>query len=452
MARLKVKDSLLFSACRLASAGFGWAAPAYLLWRGALGHDDLSRRQERLGFASIGRPSGNLILLYASEAAEARVLPPLATKLGERGFNVLLLTGGAEAAPFFLPRLPPVLHQFAPLSAPKLVGRCLDHWQPLVVLIAGEDIPLNLVCEARRRGLLVALVDAGMPPRTFSLWRKFPGLAASLFRRIDLCLARTDADGERFAALGIRNVEAAGNLKYDFTAQPADPAVLARLLARIGTRPVWLADAIAPGEEEVAIAAHRGLALELPDLLTVIVPRNPRRANAVSQAAEKAGLRAAAGSLNEHSGPLPDVYIAHKDEEAAGLFYRSAGIVFCGGSLSDGRGGNPLLPAGLGCAILHGPESEDFEELFKELDKSGGGALVTDAQALVRQLSLIFSDAARLRAMGRAAAATAELSGGASRRIIDALAPFLCQAVTAATDRMVKAGHDKHDINAPAGI
>ncbi|HET6378774.1 MAG TPA: glycosyltransferase N-terminal domain-containing protein [Methylocella sp.] len=452
MAGLEVRDSLLFAACRLASAGAGWMAPAYLLWRGLLGHDDLSRRKERLGFASIKRPAGNLILLYAGEAAEARILPPLEAKLVELGFTVLLLTGSAEAAPFFLPRLPQVLHQLAPMSAPQLVARCLDHWQPLAVLIAGEVIPLNLVCEARRRGLLAALVDASMPPRTFSIWCKFPGLAASLFRQIALCLARTDADGERFAALGMRNVETTGNLKYDCTALPADQAALARLVARIGTRPVWLAEAIAPGEEEIAIEAHCGLALELPNLLTVIVPRNARRAAEICQIAEKAGLRATAGSLNENSGPLPDVFIAHKDKEAAGLFYRSAGVVFCGGSLSDGQGANPLLPAGLGCAILHGPESEEFEEIFTELDKSGGGALVTDAQALVRQLSLLFSDAARLRAMGRAAAATAELSGGASRRIIKALAPFLCQAVTASAGRPMKARRDKNDINAPAGV
>ena len=68
-----------------------------------------------------------------------------------------------------------------------------------------------------------------------------------------------------------------GSLKYDFVPAPVDQSALARLLARIGTRPAWVADGIYPGEEEIAMAAHRRLAPQFPDLLTVIVPHNPKR-------------------------------------------------------------------------------------------------------------------------------------------------------------------------------
>ncbi|MGS0740149.1 hypothetical protein ACVBEG_27395 [Pseudomonas sp. GG8] len=78
-----------------------------------------------------------------------------------------------------------------------------------------------------------------------------------------------------------------GNLKYDFVPRRSNQSTLARLLARIGTRPAWVADGTYPGEEEIAMAAHRRLARQFPDLLTVIVPHNPKRVFEIAQDAAK---------------------------------------------------------------------------------------------------------------------------------------------------------------------
>jgi 3-deoxy-D-manno-octulosonic-acid transferase len=107
-------------------------------------------------------------------------------------------------------------------------------------------------------------------------------------------------------------------------------------------------------------------------------------------------------------------------------------VVFAGKSLCHGGGSNPIEAAGLGCAILHGPDVADFNEIYAALDNTGGGALVLDSESLAKQLALLFFDKAELRAMGRAAALTAEALGGASNRIIQALAPCLAQAMLAA--------------------
>ncbi|MGS0740148.1 hypothetical protein ACVBEG_27390 [Pseudomonas sp. GG8] len=104
---------------------------------------------------------------------------------------------------------------------------------------------------------------------------------------------------------------------------------------------------------------------------------------------------------------MPEIYIALAAGEA-GLFLRGAGVIFAGKSLRHGGGKNPVEAARLGCAILHGPDVDDFEEIYAALDNAGGGALVFDAETLAKQLALLFSDKAELRAMARAAAATAE--------------------------------------------
>jgi 3-deoxy-D-manno-octulosonic-acid transferase len=420
----------LLAAYRLASASLGLAGPLYLYWQGKLGRVNFARRRERLGRASFDRPDGPLVLLYAASRVQAASLPPLIEKLGQLGFSVVLTTRDEAEGPFHAPRLPPSLHQLAPLDTPRYTARFLDHWRPDVVLLCGAETPANLVLETSRREIPLALVDACLPARSFLIWRKFPSLAGSLLGRIDLCLAKTDIDAGRFAKLGMRDPQVTGDLKYDFVPPPVDQSALARLLARIGTRPVWIADGTHPGEEDIALAVHRWLGPRFPDLLTVIVPHDPKRGFEIAQTAVRLKLTVGLRGGDRESVPLPEVYIAHTRGEA-GLFYRGAAVVFAGNSLCGGGGKNPAEAASLGCAILHGPDVDDFEDLYKALDLAGGGGLVFDAETLAKQLALLFFDNSELRAMARAAAETANGFGGASNRIVTALKPYLAQAIIA---------------------
>jgi 3-deoxy-D-manno-octulosonic-acid transferase len=423
------KTSPFLFAYRLASAGFGAVAPLYLFWRGKIGRDDFLRRHERLGRPYLARPSGRLALLHAA-SADSLALMPLVEKLGQLGFNALLSIRDSETGRFHAPRFLPFLHQLAPLDTPQSIKRFLEHWHPEIVLICGPELPPNLIFETRRRAIPVALVNARMSARSFLIWRRFRGFAASSLKQIDVGLAQTEADAERFRALGLRSVRVTGNLKYDLALAPADQFALARLAARIGTRPAWVADDTALNENEIVIAAHRHLARKFPDILTVIIPHNPKHAFEIAQTASKAGLVAGLRGGNRETAPFPDIYIAHQAEEA-GLFYRAAGVVFVGRSLCDGGSKNPIQAAQLGCAILHGPEVDEFEDFFGALDNSGGDMLVFDAETLAKQLALLFFDKAELRAAARAAAETAEAFGGASDRIIKAIEPCLAQAMVA---------------------
>jgi 3-deoxy-D-manno-octulosonic-acid transferase len=424
----EVKTSPLLSAYRLASAGLGAMAPLYLFWRGQLGREDFLRRNERLGRPYLERPTGRLALLHAASGADALALLPLAEKLGRLGFGALLSIRDLESGAFHAPRFPLPLHQLSPLDTPQSVKRFLEHWRPDIVLISGPEFPPNLIFETRRRAIPLALVNARISARSFLIWRRIRGFAASLLNRIDVCLAQTIADAERFGALGLSSVRVTGSLKYDIAPAPADQFALARLVARIGTRPAWVADGTALDENEIVIAAHRHLARKFPDILTVIVPHNPKHAFEIAQTAAKMGLITGLRGGDRETAPFPDIYIAQQAEEA-GLFHRATGVVFVGRSFSDGGSKNPISAAQLGCAILHGPDVDEFEDIFAALDNSGGGMLVLDADTLAKQLALLFFDKAELRAASRAAAETAEAFGGTSERIIEAFAPHLAQVM-----------------------
>ena len=110
-----------------------------------------------------------------------------------------------------------------------------------------------------------------------------------------------------------------------------------------------------------------------------------------------------------------------------GLLYRLASIVFVGKSLAATGGQNPIEPAKLGGAILHGPHVGNFVEVYDELDRSGGALEVGDRDTLARTLLALMADGQRLRTMVRRAGETVAQLGGASDRIMVALEPYLLQ-------------------------
>src|SRR6201999_26433 len=121
----------------------------------------------------------------------------------------------------------------------------------------------------------MVLINGRMSHRSFPRWRRVSGTISALLGRFDICLAQSNVDAQRFAALGARSVVTTGNLKLDVPAPPADAAKLERLMAVTRGRPVIVAASTHPGEEEVLVEVHRTLARYFPSLLTVIVPRHP---------------------------------------------------------------------------------------------------------------------------------------------------------------------------------
>jgi 3-deoxy-D-manno-octulosonic-acid transferase len=110
-----------------------------------------------------------------------------------------------------------------------------------------------------------------------------------------------------------------------------------------------------------------------------------------------------------------------------GLFYRLAPIVFMGGSLVPHGGQNPIEAIKLDASIVHGPHVFNFADVYDALDTSGGAGLADDAEALVKQLGYLLSNAAACKASVAAAMQVVDRLGGALDRTLAALEPYLLQ-------------------------
>ena len=399
-------------------------APALLDWRRRHGKEDPTRLRERMGHASLPRPPGRLAWLHGASVGESLAMMPLVERLIARGLKVLLTTGTVTSATILQSRLPAgAVHQFVPVDVPKYIDRFLRHWQPNIVLVAESELWPNLICQVNAKNIPLVLVNARLSARSFERWQKLPWFIGSLLAKIDLCLAQSRDDAARLLRLGAPRVQIAGNLKYDAPAPPVDAKAFAELTGMIGARPVWIAASTHDGEEEIAAGVHRRLAVRFPHLLTIVAPRHPRRAPAIAQMLEAQGLSYALRSTGARISLRTSVYVADTMGEM-GLFYRLGSVVFVGKSLAGRGGQNPIEPAKLGSAVLHGPHVSNFSDTYEVLDDAHGALAVPDADSLARALELLLSDVSLLRKMARLSGeAVAEL-GGATGHIMTALEPY----------------------------
>lgn len=418
--------TLLLSLYRAATTLFGPAATPYLRRRTARGKEDAGRLPERRGLSRHPRPAGRLVWLHGASVGEGLALLPLVERLVGRGLEVLVTTGTVSSARILAERLPPgALHQFVPLDVPSMVRRFLDHWRPELAILAESELWPNLMIETTRRSIPLVLVNARLSRRSFERWRRLPRFIGPLLGLVDLCLAQSALDAERFLALGMPRVTVAGNLKFDAAPPPADVAPFERLGEAVGARPLWLAASTHPDEEALLLEVHGRIAESRPDLLTAIAPRHAERGAAIAAAAAARGLAVSRRSLGEAITDETALYIADTMGEL-GLLYRLAPIVFMGKSLGGAAGGqNPLEPAKLGCCILHGPAVASFTDIYALLDARGGAMGVADPMGLAEAVTHLLDDPDTLDAMAAAAAGAIEAGAGATDTIMAALEPLL---------------------------
>lgn len=414
-------------AYRLLSAAAQPLAPPLLAYRARRGKEDRARLAERRGQTLLARPPGGLVWVHGASVGELASVLPLILRICEGGANVLVTTGTVTSGALAAKWLPAgVTHQFVPLDVPRYVRRFLDHWHPDLALFVESDLWPNRIIEAARRRVPMILINARLSDNSFRRWRQLPAPIADLLRRFDLCLARTPTDAERFTALGATRIVLTGDLKFDVPAPPCNQANLAALQAATDRRPLLAAASTHAGEERAIVAAHLQLRRRFPGLMTIIAPRHPQRGDEVVALVAEAGL----GVRQRGRGQMPDasteIYVADTMGEF-GLIYRLVPVVFVGGSLVRHGGQNPIEPAKLGAAIVHGPHVWNFTDIYAMLDQAHGAERIEDESGLAPALGRLLSQPTVHQQVTAAARTTVESLGGALERTLQSLEPYLLQ-------------------------
>lgn len=390
------------------------------------GKEDAERMGERMGRATLMRPAGPLIWIHGASVGESLSVLPLVERLSQKrpDAHFLVTTGTVTSAKLMAERLPNrATHQFIPLDHPAFVDAFLNHWKPDAAFFFESEFWPNLILKARRSVKMLALVNGRISPKSFERWTKRRQSIRYLLSSFDLIMAQDEQNADRLRQLSDREVLAFGNLKNAAAPLPCQAADIDRLRRAIGNRPIWLAASTHPGEEETVFDAHNLLKREFPDVLTLLAPRHPERGGELFDLAKNKGLNAQRRSIDKVPHPETSVYIADTLGEL-GLFYRLSAVSFVGGGLTNKGGHNPLEPARLGSAVLHGPNIFNFVETYGEMRSAGGAALVRNERELATAVRRLLADEKTRHAMSDVARKAAEVS---AERVLNEISSALLE-------------------------
>jgi len=292
-----------------------------------------------------------------------------------------------------------------PLDFTWAVGRVFDRVRPAAFVLGELELWPNLLAAAARRGIPVVVANARMSETSAGGYARIRPLVRRMLGRVTVVSARSQADADRFAALGAACVRVAGSMKFDGVRGDRDAAEVRRLreLAGFATDDVvFLAGSTQAPEERLAAEAFLALRERHPGLRLVIVPRHVERTAEVAAVLDSLGLRWQARSRLEADGADPAAVLLVDTTGELGWWWGSATIAFVGGSLAGGRGGqNMLEPAAYGAAVSFGPHTRNFRDEVARLLAADAAVVVADGPGLTAFVARCLSEPAWAEALGR---------------------------------------------------
>ncbi len=418
----------------LLSLAFVLALPWYL-WRDRGTGKYRASFRERLGRlpAGLAGAGGPVVWIHAVSVGEVLAARPLLRGLRQRlpGHRLVLSTttvtgqalarGNATGADAVF---------FAPFDWKAPVRAALAAVRPSLLVLVETELWPNLIHEARRAGVRVAVANGRISPRSFRRYRLLRVPLRRVLGDVDLFLMQAEAHAGRIRALGAppARVRVTGNLKYDAlpAAAPRAGDTLAHLLLDgHADRVLWVAGSTVPGEEEHLLRALSEVRARVPGVRLVIAPRHPERFAEVHALAEKAGFAATRRTaLGDRPWSEGDVLVLDTMGELAGV-YPLATVVFVGGSLEPAGGHNVLEPAVAGKAVVVGPHMENFQEIADEFRREGALVQVRAPGELPATIAGLLLEPERRQAVGERARALVARNRGAVTGTLDALAELL---------------------------
>ncbi|MDD3275586.1 MAG: 3-deoxy-D-manno-octulosonic acid transferase [Kiritimatiellales bacterium] len=310
---------------------------------------------------------------------------------------------------------------YFPVDLPWVMRRVYNQINPLKLILVECEFWPNLVRQAHKRGIPVALINGRISDSSFKGYMKLRPFTRRLLELIDPVCVQGSQDAERIIAMGARpeTVKTLGTAKYDLPLPAADADAKARSVLQQLSVPddalILLGGSTWPGEEEALCKIYKTLREKYPELFLVLVPRHAERRDEVVSVIESQGLTC---SLRTQDSSLSDVLVVDTTGELMS-FYATADVVFVGKSLCEHGGQNPIEPALFGKAIVVGPNMENFPSVMDDFRFAGALRQVQDFQALEKTIADLLADPSVRTQLGLAARGVIENHRGVITQMVE---------------------------------
>jgi 3-deoxy-D-manno-octulosonic-acid transferase len=379
---------------------------ARLWWRGRREPGYRDGVGERFGFYE-SEPRPKIVWIHAVSVGEVRAAAPLVRALQEMlPDHGLLVTCTTAAGRETLKQLygESVLGAYLPYDLPRAVQRFVEHFRPKLGVLMETELWPNLLALCAENRVPMLLANARMSEQSARGYRRWRALTGPALASLAAACAQSAEDAGRLRALGVREVEVTGNLKFDVQPDAGQLAAGRAWRAALG-RPVLLLASTRDGEEPMLLKEIPGTG----HLLVVVVPRHPQRFDEVAQWADARRTQADMPSQAQR------VYLGDTMGEMT-FYYAACDVALIGGSFMPLGGQNLIEALAAGAPVVVGPSMFNFAEATRLALGAGAAIQAGDAAGAVRQALELLADVSRRAQMAQAGRQLCASHRGATER------------------------------------
>ncbi len=345
-------------------------SPIIVIYRILKNKEHKLRVKEKFCFFSKKRGVGKLVWFHGSSVGEIMSIIPIIKKYeGDKSINKILITSSTLSSSNILEKMKfrKTIHQFYPVDHIFFSNKFLNYWKPSIAIFLESEIWPSMFKSIKRRNIHLILLNARITHKTFSRWSKLSFFSKSIFSLIDIAYPQNNETKIFLKKLNISNIKKIGNLKYIDNDDLKDNKIDKKLFSQFKKYKTFVAASTHDTEEIFAAKTHLLLKKNNKNLITIIIPRHINRVNQIIEDIKKLNLNVITRSSNIKNLSKVDIFIVDTFGETK-KFFKITTSVFLGGSIISKGGQNPLEPARFGTKILHGPDVDNFKEVYRYLD------------------------------------------------------------------------------------
>ena len=344
-------------------------SPLILIYRIFKNKEDKRRFKEKISIPTKVRNNGRLIWFHGASVGELMSIIPLLKKYEkEKSIHQILVTSSTLSSSKIIKKFnfKKTIHQFYPLDHIFFVNKFLNYWRPSAVIFIESEIWPCMFKKINDKNIPLLLLNARLTKKSINKWMKVKNFSKSIFDNISIAYPQNLETKLYLKKIGFNKIKNLGNLKFVENYDEKLVKLNKKLKFEFLKKKVWVASSTHYKEEIFCAKAHITLKKKFKNLLTIIIPRHVHRVGEIVSDLKQFNLNISLHSLKKTNLNNIDIYIVDTFGETK-KFHKIAKSVFLGGSIVKRGGQNPLEAARFGSRIIHGPNTQNFTDIYKLL-------------------------------------------------------------------------------------
>ena len=340
-------------------------SPILIIFRIYKGKEDKIRFREKFSIPSKKRSKGKLIWFHGASVGEIlSIIPLIENYEKDKLINQILVTSSTLSSSKVLKKFKfkKTVHQFYPIDHFFFTKRFLEYWKPNLAIFIDSEIWPNMFKKLEEQKISLILLNARITKKTFLRWQSLKNVSQKVFKKISIAYPQNLETKYFLRKLKVKKIKTIGNLKF----AEQDNEIMNKLNFRFKSKKIWVASSTHSDEEIFCGKTHIELRKKIKNLLTILIPRHIHRVQEIKSELENLRLNVTNHSSNTKNLKNIDIYIVDTFGETK-KFHKVGTSVFIGGSIINRGGQNPLEAARYGARILHGPNVDNFKDVYKSL-------------------------------------------------------------------------------------